>query len=133
MKTINLNSIRDEKGELCAIEAGRSIPFDIKRVYYIFGNTNNLPRGFHAHKKLNQAAFCISGSCHINFDDLKEQKKVFLDSPNKIVLIPPLVWHEMHNFSSDCILVVLADDIYDEDDYIRDFEEFKLFIKNQND
>lgn len=133
MKTINLNSIRDEKGELCVIEAGRSIPFDIKRVYYIFGNTNNLPRGFHAHKKLNQAAFCISGSCHINFDDLKEQKKVFLDSPNKIVLIPPLVWHEMHNFSSDCILVVLANDIYDEDDYIRDFEEFKLFIKNQND
>lgn len=133
METIYLNSIRNEKGELCAIEAGRSIPFDIKRVYYIFGNTNNLPRGFHAHKKLNQAAFCISGSCYIYFDDLKEQKKVFLDSPNQIVLIPPLVWHEMYNFSSDCILVVLASDIYDEDDYLRDFEEFKLFIKNQND
>ena len=133
METIQLDPIKDEKGQLCVIEAGKSIPFDIKRVYYIFSNLNNSPRGFHAHKKLNQAAFCISGSCHIHFNDLKEKKKVILDSPHQIVLIPPLVWHEMHEFSPDCILVVLASDVYEEDDYIRDFEEFKLFLGSQND
>ena len=130
MKTSRIEMHTNEKGELLSIEANKHVPFEIKRTYFILNNHKKLDRGFHAHKNLNQAAICLTGSCSIFFDDLKEKKTVKLSSPDKLVLIPPMVWHEVREFSSDCILVVFADDFYNEEDYIRDFSAFKNFINN---
>ena len=129
MKTYKIKVHSNEKGELLSIEGKKDFPFEIKRTYFILNNYKKLDRGFHAHKNLNQAAICLKGSCSIYFDDLNENKIINLSSPDKLVLIPPLVWHEVREFSSDCILAVFADDFYDENDYIRDFKTFEDFHK----
>ena len=90
---------------------------------YIF-NTNHQPRGFHAHINLKQIAFCIQGSCKMLMDSGKEKQEVVLCQPNQGLKIPPMVWHEMHDFSEDCVLLVLASEHYDETDYIRDYDDF---------
>ena len=115
----------DHRGSLIALE-GRSadVPFDIARVYYVFATAPGIERGFHAHHSLNQMAIAISGSCTIHFDDGNEKRSVRLDRPDIAVTIPPMVWHEMHDFSADCVLLVLADAPYDESDYIRDYATF---------
>lgn len=129
MKIYKIKVHSNEKGELLSIEGKKILPFEIKRTYFILNNYKKLDRGFHAHKKLNQAAICLKGSCSIYFDDLNEKKIINLSSPDKLVLIPPLVWHEVREFSSDCILAVFADDFYDENDYIRNFKTFEDFLK----
>lgn len=126
---IKFDVIGDSRGSLVALESNKNIPFDIKRVYYLFGLSSDLPRGFHAHKTLRQVAICISGQCEMLMDDGKSREKVILDSSSKGLLIDTMQWHEMHNFSDDCILVVLASDNYDESDYIRSYEEFLNEIK----
>lgn len=115
----------DHRGSLIALE-GRSadVPFDIARVYYVFATAPGIERGFHAHHALNQMAIAISGSCTIHFDDGNEKRSVRLDRPDIAVTIPPMVWHEMHDFSADCVLLVLTDAQYDEADYIRDYDLF---------
>ena len=115
----------DHRGSLIALE-GRSadVPFDIARVYYVFATAPGIERGFHAHHSLNQMAIAISGSCTIHFDDGREKRAVRLDRPDIAVTIPPMVWHEMHDFSADCVLLVLTDAKYDEADYIRDYDMF---------
>ena len=124
IKELKLNSFSDERGNLVAIESFNGIPFAIKRVYYIYELSSAHPRGFHAHKKLQQFAICIKGNCVIKLDDGCEKSVAFLDTPLKGIMIDKLVWHEMHDFSDDCILMVLASDYYDEDDYIRKYEDF---------
>jgi len=114
----------DDRGSLISIEQSKNIPFDIKRVYYIFGTKQNIRRGFHAHKKLKQVAVCISGSCKFLLDNGETKKTTLLNRPDKGLLINDMIWHEMYNFSSDCVLMVLADDFYDENDYIRNYDEF---------
>jgi len=121
---LDFKILGDDRGSLISIEQGKNIPFDIKRVYYIFGTKSNIRRGFHAHKKLKQMAICISGSCEFLFDNGKTKKTILLNSLDKGLLINDMIWHEMYNFSSDCVLMVLADDFYDESDYIRDYDEF---------
>ena len=123
IKLIDLPNLGDQRGGLVAIESNQSIPFEIKRLYYIF-NTNHQPRGFHAHINLKQIAFCIQGSCKMLMDSGKEKQEVVLCQPNQGLKIPPLVWHEMHDFSEDCVLLVLASEHYDETDYIRSYDEF---------
>ena len=130
IKIINFEIKGDDRGKLIAIEELKNIPIEIKRVYYIFDNKNNIKRGFHAHKDLQQIAICVKGSCKFLLDDGKEKKEVILDSPNKGLFIDKMVWHEMYDFSEDCVLVVLANDYYDEGDYIRDYDKFLRVIRN---
>ncbi|SLJ84847.1 WxcM-like domain-containing protein [Psychrobacter sp. DAB_AL43B] len=114
----------DDRGSLVALEAGSTIPFPIKRVYYIFATQKDVARGFHAHYNLKQVAICITGKCRMVLDDGKTREEAWLDSPTKGLLIGDLVWREMHDFSDDCVLLVLASEHYDEDDYIRNYDEF---------
>ncbi|GKR06553.1 dTDP-6-deoxy-3,4-keto-hexulose isomerase [Aeromonas caviae] len=114
----------DARGKLVAIEGNRHIPFEIKRVYYIYGTLPDVARGFHAHKELRQVAICLSGQCRIVMDDGNKKDEVVLNSPSQALLIDKMQWHEMHDFSSDCVLMVLASDVYDESDYIRGYESF---------
>lgn len=125
---IELPNLGDDRGGLAVIESGLSIPFDIKRTYYIYDTKEGVSRGYHAHRALKQAVFCISGSCDILLDDGLGEKIVRLKSPLEGVFVRPFVWHEMHNFSDNCVLLVLASDYYDESDYIRNYEEFKGLI-----
>lgn len=121
---VELKRLGDDRGNLVSLESNKNIPFDIKRVYYIYKTKEDVARGFHAHKDLQQVAICIAGKCRIDLDDGKEKAQVWLDSPTKGLLINKMVWHEMHEFSEDCVLMVLADALYDEGDYIRDYSEF---------
>lgn len=114
----------DKRGSLVALEAEKTVPFEIKRVYYIFDTQQGVARGFHAHSNLKQVAVCVTGKCRLILDDGKNREEVWLDSPTKGILIGDLVWREMHDFSEDCVLLVLASEHYDEADYIRDYDEF---------
>ncbi|EGQ8650332.1 WxcM-like domain-containing protein [Vibrio cholerae] len=124
IKWIDFPVIGDERGNLIALEGMKNIPFQIKRVYYLFGMQSDLPRGFHAHKELIQVAICLNGSCDILMDNGSDKETVTLDSPKKGLLIDVMQWHEMSNFSQDCVLMVLASEYYDESDYIRDYFTF---------
>lgn len=128
---ISIKSLGDERGDLIAIEAEKSVAFPVRRVYYIFDTKKGVERGFHAHKALNQMAIAVTGSCEMVLDDGETQSVVLLDSPEKGVLIGPGIWHFMRNFSSDCLLLVLADQHYDEADYIRNYDDFLKWKKNQ--
>ncbi|MGF1761309.1 FdtA/QdtA family cupin domain-containing protein [Photobacterium sagamiensis] len=126
---LDFKVIGDERGKLVALEEKNDIPFDVKRVYYIFSTAQGESRGHHAHKSLTQLAVCINGSCVMVMDDGIEKEEFILDSPGKGILIEPMQWHEMHSFSSDCVLLVIASDYYQESDYIRSYEEFKRLTK----
>ena len=127
-KIYKLKNFRDERGSLVSIESSSSIPFDIKRIYYIFGNKKNVIRGFHAHKKLHQVAICVTGSCKMILDNGKRREEFILNSKFEAVDLPPMIWHEMQDFSEDCVLLVLASDYYSEDDYVRDYEKYLEII-----
>lgn len=114
----------DARGSLVAIESTRNVPFDVKRVFYIFATQPGVVRGLHAHQKLRQMAVCLSGSCRFILDDGRKREEVILDKPCEGLMIERMVWNEMHDFSSDCVLLVLADDHYDESEYIRDYQHF---------
>jgi len=121
---VDFPPLGDDRGSLVALEAGKTVPFDIKRVYYIFGTQSGVARGFHAHKNLKQVAVCVTGKCRMILDDGVTREEAWLDSPIKGLLISDLVWREMHDFSEDCVLLVLASEHYDETDYIRSYDEF---------
>lgn len=114
----------DERGVLVALETGRNIPFEIRRVYYIYGTKVGVQRGFHAHHELRQMAIAVKGSCKFILDNGHERNTVALTSPNQGLLIEGMIWREMIDFSEDCVLMVLADQMFDERDYIRDYDEF---------
>lgn len=121
---IEFPSLGDDRGGLVALEGNKTVPFDIKRVYYIFGTKPGVARGFHAHKALKQVAIPIIGQCRMLLDNGIDKAEVWLDSPAKGILINDLVWREMHDFSPDCVLLVLASELYDEADYIREYHDF---------
>lgn len=125
VKKVDLRKLGDERGSLVAIEGNDTIPFPINRVYYIYGTDSTVARGFHAHKALQQMAVCVAGKCTMFLDDGKTKEEVIMESPGQGVLIEPMVWHEMHSFSEDCVLLVLASAHYDESDYIRDYSDFQ--------
>lgn len=120
----------DKRGLLVSLEEMNNVPFEIKRVYYMTGMSPQHPRGFHAHKKLKQIAICLSGSCRFILNDGSSKEEILLKSPNEGLYITEMIWREMHEFSSDCILMVLASEHYAEDDYIRDFQQFKKEVNN---
>jgi dTDP-4-dehydrorhamnose 3,5-epimerase-like enzyme len=114
----------DDRGSLLALEASTGIPFDIARVYYIYGTAPGVERGFHAHKALTQLAICVSGSCTMVLDDGVSRTNVRLDRPDLGLEIGPMTWREMRDFSPGAVLLVLASAPYDEADYIRDYDAF---------
>lgn len=117
---INLKTFCDVRGNLTVIE--KVLPFDIKRIFYIYGVDSSV-RGKHRHKKTIQAAICLVGKCTIYNNDGKAQNVFVLDSPDKCLLLEPKDWHKMYDFSPNAILMVLASEPYDFNDYI--FEEYK--------
>ncbi len=118
-KLISLKTFTDTRGNLTVIE--KTIPFNIKRIFYIYGVDSSI-RGGHRHHKTIQAAICIRGSCTIFNDDNITTQDFVLDSPDKCIILEPTDWHQMYNFSKDAILMVLASEYFDEKDYI--FEKY---------
>lgn len=114
----------DARGSLIALEENHNVPFDVNRVYYISGTKADVHRGKHAHKNLRQLAICVAGSCKFLLDNGKEKVHLELNSPTQGLLIEGVMWREMYDFSDDCVLMVLADNYYSEDDYIRNYEDF---------
>jgi dTDP-4-dehydrorhamnose 3,5-epimerase-like enzyme len=125
VKWVELPTMGDDRGSLVALEAGSTIPFEIRRVYYLFATKKNVTRGLHAHLKLKQVLVCVSGCCQILLDDGDVRESVILESPSKGLLVQGLIWRELAQFSSNCVLLVLASEHYDESDYIRSYEDFK--------
>ena len=121
---IKFESLGDKRGLLVALEGNKSVPFDIKRVYYMCATEDGVSRGFHAHRNLKQIAVCLTGSCKFVLDNGKVKEEVILEGATNGLLIEDLMWREMHDFSSDCVLLVLASEHYDELDYIRDYDVF---------
>jgi len=128
-KIINLPKITDRKGNLTFIEENRHIPFEIKRVYYLYDVPGGETRGGHAHKRLQQFIIAASGSFDVIFDDGFERKRFHLNRSYYGLYVAPMIWRVLNNFSSGSVCLVLASDFYDEDDYIRDYETFKKMAK----
>jgi dTDP-4-dehydrorhamnose 3,5-epimerase-like enzyme len=127
VKWIDFQSLGDSRGSLVALEIGmeRNVPFDIKRVYYIYETGKGVSRGFHAHRNLKQVAICVSGTFRMILDDGVNREEIWMNDPTKGLLIESMVWREMHDFSDECVLLVLASEHYDESDYIRKYDEFR--------
>lgn len=122
----------DERGSLIALEENHNVPFDVKRVYYIFGTKANVHRGKHAHKNLRQLAICVAGSCKFLLDNGQNKVHIALNSPTQGLLIEGVMWREMYEFSEDCVLMVLADNYYSENDYIRNYEDFLKEVRHDS-
>ncbi|RVU41296.1 WxcM-like domain-containing protein [Rheinheimera riviphila] len=121
---VNLDLLSDLRGDLLSLEQLKNVPFDIKRVYCLTKLHADHPRGFHAHRQLQQLVICLSGRCRFVLDDGHQKQEVWLESACQGLLLGHSVWREMYDFSEDCVLLVLASDYYDEADYIRDYQEF---------
>ena len=118
----------DDRGMLVALEEMKTIPFEIKRVYYMYDTLEGVRRGFHAHKCLKQILIPIHGTCKIHLDNGEETAEVLLDKPYEGLYISNDMWREMYDFSPDAVLMVLASEYYDEKDYIRNYDEFLKYI-----
>lgn len=121
----------DERGQLIALEESKEIPFAIKRVYYMYDTGEGVRRGFHSHRTLEQILICIHGSCRVLLDNGRERETVLLDKPYEGIYVGPDTWREMYDFSPDAVLLVLASQIYDENDYIRDYDKFIDSIRDK--
>lgn len=119
----------DHRGKLIALEANRQIPFDVKRVFYIYGTQEEIPRGNHSHYKTKQFLVAVNGSCKVTLDNGKIKETFDLNKPNLGLFQDALIWGIMHDFSSDCVLMVLADEYYDVSDYINNYDKFVEEVK----
>lgn len=135
MKVIRhtFHEICDKRGVLVAIQQIKDIPFEIKRIYYMYEMEKDVTRGYHAHRTLQQVLICINGSCKILLDNGTEKEIVVLDKKNLGLYVGPYMWREMFDFSEDAVLLVLASDYYDEKDYIRNYDEFLQSINISSD
>ena len=131
-RIIDLPRVQDRRGNLTFIEENSHIPFDIKRVYYLYDVPGGESRGGHAHKTLHQFIIAANGSFDVILDDGFERKRFFLNRSYYGLYICPMVWREIDNFSSGSVCLVLASDYYKEDDYIRDYKKFLKMVKNGN-
>jgi len=128
LQFISLPKIEDHRGNLSVIEKN-IIPFSIKRVYYLYDVPSGAERGGHAHKNTQEFLIALSGSFDVIVQDRKEEKTITLNKPNQGLLIETGIWRELKNFSSGAVCLVIASDVFDEDDYIRDFNTFLSFKK----
>ena len=130
--TKEFNVLGDYRGQLVALEENRNIPFDLKRVFYIFGTQEGVFRGNHSHYKTKQFLVAVNGSCKVTLDDGYNKETFNLNKPNLGLFQDALIWGTMHDFSSDCVLMVLANEYYDASDYITDYDKFLKEVKNDS-
>ncbi|TRX32430.1 WxcM-like domain-containing protein [Flavobacterium sp. ZT3R18] len=123
IEIISIPKIEDYRGNIAVVE-GNCIPFDVKRVYYLFDIPSNSKRGGHAHKEQLELLIPLSGSFDVILKDGRSTKAITLNKPDKGLLINENIWRELENFSSGAVCLVLASDVYDEEDYIRDYDQF---------
>lgn len=123
-KIIEWKENGDERGKLVVIEGEKDIPFEIKRIFYIYGMDKEVIRGLHSNKKSEFVIINVGGSAKVRLHDGKKEMVIELDRPNKGVYIPKLMWKEMYDFSEECIMLVISNQPYDNGEYIRDFDEF---------
>ncbi len=128
IELIKIPKVSDIRGSIGVVEKDM-IPFKINRVYYLYDVPHDAYRGGHAHKNLTQFLIALSGSFDVHLNNGKEKIKINLNKPNKGLLIKSGVWREIDNFSSGSVCLVLASEVYDESDYIRDYDSFKLFVE----
>lgn len=128
IKTVSTETL----GALSFFEASRDIPFEVKRIYYIYDAPKGVQRGGHAHRNLHQILFCPYGKIEIVLDDAAERESVMLDNPGKGLLIGPGLWREMIWHTDNAVLCVAASEYYDEHDYIRDYQDFLTYKKECN-
>ena len=128
-KIIDLQRHSDNRGDLVAVERCSEIPFEIKRIYYLYNTADHVRRGYHAHKNLEQILICVHGSVTIRLDDSYTSEEVVLNDPAQGLYLKSSMWREMYNFSEDAVLLVMASELYDEDDYIRDYQQFCEMIR----
>ncbi len=126
---IALPQIRDPRGDLTFVEGGIHVPFEIRRVYYLYNVPVDAKRGGHAHKRLQQIVFALSGSFRMKIDDGREQSEHWLRDPRKGLYISQLIWREMDSFSQGAVCMVLASERYDEADYYRDHDDFLAAVR----
>jgi dTDP-4-dehydrorhamnose 3,5-epimerase-like enzyme len=129
-KIVNFPKITDYRGNLSFIEENRQIPFEIKRVYYLYDVPSGATRGGHAHKELQQIVIALSGSFDVILDDGYHRRSFFLNRPHYGLYIPPKVWRELENFSSNSVALSLVSHVYDESDYVRDYGVFKKRVED---
>lgn len=120
----------DRKGDICVVENGETLPFDVKRVYYLYDVPGGVERGGHAHKNLYQLIVAASGSFTVTLDDGKSKRSITLNRPYQGLFIKPGIWRDLSNFSSGSVCMVLASEKYDARDYIRSYEEYVDYKKN---
>lgn len=128
-KLIELPKINDPRGNLTFLEGGRHVPFEIKRVFYLYDVPTGEDRGAHAHKELHQFLICLAGSFDVSLDDGKEKEIVHLNRPWKGLHIPPMIWASEINFDPGSVCLVLSSDYYSEADYYREYDEFLAAVK----
>lgn len=129
---ITFNDLGDDRGKLVVIEGNQSIPFDIKRVFYIYDSNNDVIRGQHANKNSEFVLINVAGRSKVRITDGDEEVVVELDKPMMGVYIPRMIWKDMYDFSSDSVLLVLASTHYDGREYIRDYDEYLKILKSEN-
>jgi hypothetical protein len=132
-KFIEFPIIHDPRGNLTFVEGGRHIPFDIKRVYYLYDVPGGAHRGGHAHRNLHQMIIAMSGSFDVVLDDGVRNRRYHLNRSYYGLYVAPMMWREIDNFSSGSVCMVLASDYFDEADYFRDYQQFAAVIKGQED
>ena len=128
-RIIQLPRFEDPRGSLTFVESNQQIPFEIRRVYYLYDVPGGSERGGHAHKELQQLIIAMSGSFDIHLDDSQERKTFHLNRSYYGLLVCPMIWREIDNFSSGAVCLVLASNFYTEDDYHRDYHDFKQAAK----
>ena len=124
VRIVNFPKIVDSRGNLTFIEGGRHLPYEFKRVYYLYDIPGGAVRGGHAHKKCHETLIAMNGSFDVIVDDGIEKRRIHLNRSYYGVHIPEMIWRELDNFSTGAICLVIASDFYDEEDYIRDYDEF---------
>jgi dTDP-4-dehydrorhamnose 3,5-epimerase-like enzyme len=127
---MELPKITDPRGNLTFIESNRHVPFEVKRVYYLYDVPGGETRGGHAHRQLEQLIVAAMGSFEVVLDDGRERKNVFLNRSYYGLYVPRLIWRELQNFSSGSVCLVLASEHYDESDYYRDYDEFRHAVED---
>ena len=130
-KIFQFKDLGDERGNLVVIEGGIDIPFELKRVFYIYGSDCDVVRGQHANRRTEFILINVSGKSKVRITDGKEEYIVILDKPRMGVYIPPMIWKDMYDFSENSVLLVLASEHYDASEYIRDYDSYLEVMKKQ--
>jgi dTDP-4-dehydrorhamnose 3,5-epimerase-like enzyme len=128
-KIVKIPTAQDKHGNATFLTIGKEVPFNLKRVYYLYNVPKGKVRGAHAHKKERQIIVAISGSFEVHLDDGHKKRKILLNDPKKALYIPPMIWREFHKFSKDGVLLALVDGLLDQKEYIKDYAEFKRAMK----